>query len=134
MASMQHEGLLLLFRNRPELAPELLRDALGLSLPPWTEARVESAELTEVVPTEYRADLVVLLLDGKPIFAIVVEVQLSRDEDKRMSWPLYLTSLRSRVGCPTALKDRPWRPKWQKKRVPQSNSECLRGILTNEQM
>ena len=103
MASMQHEGLLLLFRNRPELAPELLRDVLGLQLPQWTEARVESAELTEVVPTEYRADLVVLLLEGKPCFAIVVEVQLSRNEDKRKSWPLYLTSLRSRVGCPTAL-------------------------------
>jgi hypothetical protein len=103
MASMLHEGLLLLFRNRPTLAPELLRDALGLGLPAWSEARVESAELTEVVPTEYRADLVVLLLDGKPVFAIVVEVQLSRDEDKRKTWPLYLTSLRSRVGCPTAL-------------------------------
>jgi hypothetical protein len=103
MVSMLHEGLLLLFRNRPTLAPELLQGALGLKLPHWTEARVESAELTEVVPTEYRADLVVLLLDGKPIFAIVVEVQLSRDEDKRKSWPLYLTSLRSRVGCPTAL-------------------------------
>jgi hypothetical protein len=61
----------------------LLRDVLGLSLPQWTEARVESAELTEVVPTEYRADLVLLLLDGKPIFGLVVEVQLSRDEDKR---------------------------------------------------
>jgi len=44
--------LLLLFRNCPELAPELLRDVLGLPLPQWTEARVESAELTEVVPTE----------------------------------------------------------------------------------
>jgi hypothetical protein len=52
------------------------------------------------MPTEYRA---VLLLEGKPIFAIVVEVQLSRDEEKRASWPLYLTSLRSRVGCPTVL-------------------------------
>lgn len=100
---MQHEGLLLLFRNRPTLAPELLREALGVSLPAYTEARVESAELTEVVPTEYRADLVVLLLEGKPVFAIVVEVQLARDEDKRKTWPLYLTSLRSRVGCPTAL-------------------------------
>jgi hypothetical protein len=103
MASMQHEGLLLLFRNRPTLAPELLRDSLGLGLPAWSEARVESAELTEVVPTEYRADLVVLLLEGKPVFAVVVEVQLARDEDKRKTWPLYLTSLRSRVGCPTAL-------------------------------
>jgi hypothetical protein len=64
---------------------------------------VESAELTEVVPTEYRADLVVLLWEGRPVFAIVVEVQLSRDEDKRKTWPLYLSSLRSRVDCPTAL-------------------------------
>jgi hypothetical protein len=119
MASMKHDGLLALFHNRPSLAPELLQDALGFALPAWTEARVESAEFTQVVPTEYRADLVVLLLDGKPIFAIVVEVQLSRDEDKRKSWPLYLTSLRSRVGCPTVLMDRPWRPKYQKKRVPQ---------------
>ncbi|HLL05290.1 MAG TPA: hypothetical protein VK539_32270 [Myxococcaceae bacterium] len=103
MASIRHEGLVLLFRNRPSLAPELLQDALGQRLPAWSEARVESAELTEVVPTEYRADLVVLLLEGKPVFAIVVEVQLARDEDKRKSWPLYLTSLRSRVGCPTAL-------------------------------
>ena len=103
MASMKHDGLLTLFRNRPALAPELLRDALGLELPAWSEARVESAEFTQVVPTEYRADLVVLLLDGKPTFAIVVEVQLSRDEDKRKTWPLYLTSLRSRVDCPTAL-------------------------------
>lgn len=103
MASMQHEGLVLLFRNRPTLAPELLSQALGLPLPPYSEARVESAELTEVVPTEYRADLVVLLLEGKHVFAIVVEVQLSRDEDKRQTWPVYLTNLRSRVRCPTAL-------------------------------
>ncbi len=103
MASLKHESLLLLFRNRPELAPELLGEVLGLTLPRWTEARVESAELTEVVPAEYRADLVVLLLEGKPCFAIVVEVQLSRDEDKRKSWPSYLTNLRSRVDCPTAL-------------------------------
>ena len=49
MASMQHEGLLLLFRNCPTLAPELLRDALGLELPSWSEARVESAELTDTL-------------------------------------------------------------------------------------
>jgi hypothetical protein len=103
MASMLHEGLLALFRNRPALAPELLQGGLGLTLPAWSEARLGSAEFTQVVPTEYRADLVVLLLDGQPIFAIVVEVQLSRDEDKRKSWPVYLTSLRSRIGCPTAL-------------------------------
>lgn len=103
MVSVQHEGLLLLFRNRPELAPELLRDALGVELPAWTQARVQSAELTEVVPATYRADLVVLLLDDTPIFAIVLEVQLSRDENKRKTWPLYLASVRSRESCPTVL-------------------------------
>jgi hypothetical protein len=103
MPSMLHEGLLLLFRNRPALAPDLLRDVLGVPLPDFTEARVDSAELTEVVPTQYRADLVVLLSHGKPVYAIVVEVQLQPDEDKRSTWPLYLAGLRSRVGCPTAL-------------------------------
>jgi hypothetical protein len=100
---MKHDGLVSLFRNHPALAPELLQGPLGVHLPEWSEARVESSEFTQVAPTEYRADLVVLLLEGRPVFAIVVEVQLSRDEDKRKSWPLYLASLRSQVDCPTAL-------------------------------
>jgi hypothetical protein len=79
MPSLQHESLLLLFRNRPELAPELLRDALHVALPAYSEVRLESAELTDVNPAEYRADLVVLLVDGKPVLGIVLEVQLSPD-------------------------------------------------------
>lgn len=99
MPSFSHEALLLLFRNRPELAPELLREALGIGLPAYTEVRVESADLTDVVPAEYRADLVVLLVDGKPVFAIAVEVQLARDERKRFTWPVYVTGLRARFEC-----------------------------------
>jgi hypothetical protein len=99
MPSLSHEALLLLFRNRPELAPELLREALGVELPAYTEVRVESADLTDVVPAEYRADLVVLLVDGKPVFAIAVEVQLARDERKRFTWPVYVTGLRARFEC-----------------------------------
>jgi len=99
MPSLSHEALLLLFRNRPELAPELLREALGVELPAYTEVRVESADLTEAVPAEYRADLVVLLVDGKPVLAIVVEVQLARDERKRFTWPVYVTGLRARFEC-----------------------------------
>ena len=38
---MLHEVLLLLFKNRPALAPELLRDALGVELPAHTEVRVD---------------------------------------------------------------------------------------------
>jgi hypothetical protein len=58
MPSQLHEALLLLFRNRPTLAPELMRDALHCELPAFTEARIDSADLTDVKPAEYRADLV----------------------------------------------------------------------------
>ena len=103
MPSLQHESLLLLFRNRPELAPELLRDVLHVELPAYAEARIESAELTDVNPAEYRADLVVLLVDGKPVHAIVVEVQLGEDPRKRFTWPVYVASLRARLECPACV-------------------------------
>jgi hypothetical protein len=103
MPSHLHEVLLQLFRNRPELAPELLRDALHLELPSYTEARIDSADLSEVQPAEYRADLVVLLLDGVPVFGIVVEVQLSPDDRKQYVWPAYVAGLRARLKCPVSL-------------------------------
>lgn len=103
MPSQLHEMLLLLFRNRPTLAPELLREALHVELPSYTEVRLESADLTDVVPTEYRADLVVLLVEGKPVLGIVVEVQLRPDPRKRYSWPVYVAGLRARLQCPCCL-------------------------------
>jgi hypothetical protein len=101
--SQLHEALLLLFRNRPTLAPELLRDTLQVNLPPYTEARIESADLTDVQPAEYRADLVVLLLNGMPVLGIVIEVQLAPDERKRFVWPVYVSNLRARLERPVAL-------------------------------
>lgn len=103
MPSQLHEALLLLFRNRPTLAPELLRDALHVELPEYTEARIDSADLTDIQPTEYRADLVVLLLRGKPVLGIVVEVQLATDPRKFFAWPVYVTNLRARLECPVCL-------------------------------
>jgi hypothetical protein len=103
MPSMTHEALVLLFRNRPELAPELLRDVLGVALPAYAEARVEAADLSDVIPAEYRADLVVLLVDGKPVLAIVVEAQLQQDERKTFTWPVYIAGLRARFECPACL-------------------------------
>lgn len=103
MPSHLHEALLLLFRNRPELAPELLQRALHVDLPPYTEARVDSAELTDIQPAEYRADLVVLLLEGSAVLAIIVEVQLARDERKGFVWPAYVSNLRARLECPVCL-------------------------------
>jgi len=103
MPSLDHESLVLLFRNQPELAAQLLREALHLELPAYTEARLASSDLTEVVPTEFRADAVVLLVDGKPVLGVIVEAQLSRDERKRFTWPAYVSVLRARHECPVEL-------------------------------
>ena len=99
MPSQLHDVLVRFFRNRPELAPTLLSEALGVTVPHYTEARIESADLTDVLPAEYRADVVVLLVDGEPVLGIVVEVQLQPDERKRFSWPMYVASLRARFHC-----------------------------------
>ncbi|MBW8876357.1 MAG: hypothetical protein JF614_15425 [Acidobacteria bacterium] len=104
MPSMAHEILVDLFKNRPSLAAEILVEVLGVSLPPYTEARLASNDLTEIQPAEYRADAVVVLLDRDiPIRVIIVEVQLAVDSRKRLSWPAYVTVSRAIHGCPADL-------------------------------
>jgi hypothetical protein len=104
MPSMAHEILVDLFKNRPSLAAEILVEVLGLSLPDYTEARIASADLTEIQPAEYRADVVVILLrDDSPVRVIIVEVQLAADPQKRLSWPAYVTVARAVHGCPASL-------------------------------
>jgi hypothetical protein len=103
MPSHLHEALVLLFRHRPALAPDMLRDALRVDLPTYSDVRLDAADLTNIQPAEYRADLVVLLLEGKPVYGIVVEVQLSRDERKRFVWPAYVANLRAKLRCPVCL-------------------------------
>src|SRR5437588_5719939 len=104
MPSMAHEILLDLFKNRPSLAPEILAEALGVSLPAYSEARLASIDLTEIQPAEYRADVVVVLLDHDiPVQVIIVEVQLAVDPRKRFSWPAYVAVSRAIQGLPADL-------------------------------
>jgi hypothetical protein len=101
---MAHEILVDLFKNRPSLAAEILVEVLGVSLPVYTEARLASADLTEIQPAEYRADAVVVLLDAEvPVRVVIVEVQLAADPGKRLSWPAYVTVSRAVHHCPAAL-------------------------------
>jgi hypothetical protein len=106
MPSLLHEGLLDLFRNRPTLAAELLRDALHAPLPTFEGVRVGEGNLTDLLPVEFRADLV-LLLEGerdRPLRgSVIVEVQLGTDPDKRRTWPVYVTVQRARLRCKVTL-------------------------------
>ncbi|HSN99401.1 MAG TPA: hypothetical protein VLS89_13990 [Candidatus Nanopelagicales bacterium] len=94
-----------MFRNRPTLAAEMLRQALGQALPRFSAARVESADLAEVAPVDRRADLVLVLTDEnhRPVQSIVVEVQLNPDPDKPYIWLVYLGQARAQHRCPTLL-------------------------------
>jgi len=100
MPSLIHDALVQLFRNRPSLAPDLLRDALHTPVPAFDQVRIGDAALGEIAPTEYRADLVLLLEaespgGTRPRAALVLEAQLGRDSDKRWSWPVYLAGRRT---------------------------------------
>jgi hypothetical protein len=104
MASWDHEGLVELFRTDPRLAAELLEELLGVELPAFENARVESGALTQLNPAELRADLVVSLDDGKkPVLAIILEVQRDEDPEKFFSWPAYIGSLWHRLRCNVCL-------------------------------
>jgi hypothetical protein len=100
MLSIRHEVLVELLRNRPDLTKDLARGRSS-GIPDSPATVVSESKLTELVPTGYSADLVVLLGDrAAPAFGLVVEVQLQVDERKRYSWPLYVSALRARHRCP----------------------------------
>jgi len=103
MPSQKHEALVHLFRNSPQLAVRLLRSQVEGPLPKHTDVKVESAELTEVQPAEYRADLVFSLSNGKPVHGLIIEVQLQFDRRKAFTWPAYVANLRARWECPVCL-------------------------------
>lgn len=70
MPSMQHEILVEIFKNRPSLASEMLEESLEVAQPEYDEVRVESIELTEVQPAQYRADVVTVLYRDKQAVAV----------------------------------------------------------------
>jgi hypothetical protein len=102
-AIVQSRRLVRLFADRPELAVGLLRDVLGIGIPEYTEARRDNLDLTDLEPASRYADLVVLASGEAVVLAVVVEIQLEINADKRFSWPAYLANLRAKLRCPVEL-------------------------------
>ena len=106
MPSLEHAALVEMFRTHPELIPQLLRNVLGVTVPAYQSLSVSEAVLDQMVPIEFRADLIVELLDDtskRPVLSSIVEVQLRTDEAKHFSWPVYVAVERSRKRCETCL-------------------------------
>jgi hypothetical protein len=103
MTSNLHEGLVEFFRRQPQFAAELLERLPDVAVPDFVEVRLVDSTLNDVVPTEFRADAVVVFENPEPVFGVVIEAQLEPDERKRFTWPVYVTTARARHKCPFVL-------------------------------
>lgn len=90
MVSFEHQVVIELARDRGQLLREILPDGHKRKDGDLT-SEITSADLS-LVPTQYLADQITLFRDkrGRPCFAILVEVQRKKDDDKEWTWPLYL--------------------------------------------
>jgi hypothetical protein len=104
MPSYLHKVLVKMVQERPTLVADLLVGPLGIGVPAFESAHLSAGDLTDVAPTEYRADAVVTLnVADRPVFAVVIEVQLSVNARKRYVWPAYVATLYARLECPAML-------------------------------
>ena len=101
MPTREHELWLELLRERPALAADLVTYVRSGLVPDFSQARLESGDLSEHAPAAYHADALVTL--GDRGLAVVIEVQLRADQRKHLSWPAYLATARARLGCPAML-------------------------------
>lgn len=76
-----------------------------MELPTFEDVTLLPADLNDVQPTEYRADMVLVLKDaaGNAVMGIVLEVQLSVDKTKKFTWPVYAATLHARLKCPVCV-------------------------------
>ena len=106
MPSQLHEVLVAMVRESGAMARQLAEWAMGEPFPPQHALRTRDQSYSEIRPPEYRADLVFEVVSGrgeKPKAMVIFEVQLSRDPDKRRTWPAYQAVLRAQYGCPTSV-------------------------------
>lgn len=120
MPSIQHEGLIEIVRQHPPVAVEVLRHIGTFAIPARVKAALGSEDMSAVTPRsnerasggrrpkpdKYTADSVVVVSDpasGERLLAVVVEPQGRAEDDKDLSWPVYVTTARKANKCPRAV-------------------------------
>jgi hypothetical protein len=105
MPTLQHNALVEMFRDNPELGPHFLAKLFHVDVPRHASVNVVDSTLDQLVPVEFRADLVLELRDekGAIVLAIVLEVQRGKDPDKKYSWPVYVAVVRATKRCRTVV-------------------------------
>lgn len=105
MPSLEHQALIEMLRENPPLAPHLLSRLFHLEVPSHASVAVADATLDQLIPVEFRADLVLDLRDatGRVVLAIVVEAQRASSSRKKYTWPVYAAVARAERECPTVV-------------------------------
>jgi hypothetical protein len=105
MPTLEHNGLIEMFRENPALAPRFLTTVLHVEIPPHAAVRVADSALDQLIPVEFRADLVLELLDdrGKVLLALILEAQREIDPRKKYTWPVYAAVVRAERECPAVV-------------------------------
>jgi hypothetical protein len=102
MPTLEHGAIVEMFRENPALAVHLLATVFHRDVPPHAAVRVADSGLDQLIPVEFRADLVLEVLDGegKVLLALVVEVQRDRTPRKKYTWAVYGAVARAERECP----------------------------------
>jgi hypothetical protein len=100
VASTLHEVLVQIASEVPDLLRTLLRDGRGLVLGDVAVPTGPQA-VTNLDHPPFTADAVLLeRRDDVLVGVCVLEVQLGRDDDKKLAWPVYMTVLRAKHRVP----------------------------------
>lgn len=105
MPTLEHNGFVDMFRENPPLAPHFIETLFHVDVPPYVTVAVVESSLDQLIPVEFRADLVLELRNesGALVLAIILEVQRDEDPDKKFSWPVYLVAVRAKKRCPACV-------------------------------
>jgi len=103
MPTLEHNALIEMFRENPALAPHFLEILFHIKIPPHESVRVADSSLDQLIPVEFRADLVLDLRDaeGAVVLAIILEAQREKKPRKKYVWPVYAAVGRAERECPT---------------------------------
>jgi hypothetical protein len=109
MPSSQHDAIVRLFRDHPQLAVEILRDFMDVDLPATSLIRVESNTFNTRPSDDFQADLVIVMGPPQaPAHAIIVEAQQDKAKDPRQLaryaaalWLLLRCDVTVLVVCPS---------------------------------
>ncbi|WP_345361510.1 hypothetical protein [Actinoallomurus liliacearum] len=83
-----------MFRERPELAVEFLRELKGIEVPDAVPVQVESNDFNDRPSQDFRPDTVITVGPPQgPRHGIIVEVQQEKADSKRRQLPRYAASL-----------------------------------------